>query len=231
MQVLNTAGKNDSNAKTDGWRLPAKTLEDQIAKAILSHLSSRLPVNLLINPAAYAISNIGNNLDLLDVQSRIKTPNRILSCIDKGTIRPGAIEISLDPSAVADTLEISEDELNPDVLTFSLPFQFRKRGVETKLTIGIDTSKPVDTTLIRSLAKAHQYYGAIKNGQTFEEIAESENLSKRRIMQVIDLAFLAPDIVKMIVHGDQPEGLTAKWLGINPLPSDWEAQRRILATL
>ena len=91
--------------------------------------------------------------------------------------------------------------------------------------------QPIDTTLVRSIAKAHQYYDAIKNGQTFEQIAASENLSKRRIMQVIDLAFLAPDIVKLIVQGDQPLGLTAKWLGINPMPSDWQAQRRIVAAL
>jgi site-specific DNA recombinase len=50
-------------------------------------------------------------------------------------------------------------------------------------------------------------------------------------MQVIDLAFLAPDILKLIVQGDQPLGLTAKWLGINPMPSDWQAQRRIVAAL
>jgi site-specific DNA recombinase len=48
---------------------------------------------------------------------------------------------------------------------------------------------------------------------------------------VIDLAFLAPDIVKSIMQGDQPVGLTAKWLGQNPLPSDWQAQRRIVAAL
>ena len=71
----------------------------------------------------------------------------------------------------------------------------------------------------------------IKQGQTFEEIAATENLSKRRILQVIDLAFLAPDIVRSIMHDDQPIGLTAKWLGQNPLPSDWQAQRRIVATL
>ena len=112
-----------------------------------------------------------------------------------------------------------------------MPFQFRKRGVETKLVIGAETSQPTDATLIRSIAKAHEYYGAIKSGQTVEEIAKTENLSKRRIMQVIDLAFLAPDIVKMIVQADQPAGLTAKWLGINPLPSDWQAQRRIIAAL
>jgi site-specific DNA recombinase len=97
--------------------------------------------------------------------------------------------------------------------------------------IGAETSQPTDATLIRSIAKAHEYYDAIKNGQTFEEIAVSENLSKRRIMQVIDLAFLAPDIVKQIVQGDQPTSLTAKLLGVNPLPSDWQAQRRIIAAL
>lgn len=92
-------------------------------------------------------------------------------------------------------------------------------------------AQAVDDTLIRNIAKAHQYYDAIKQGQTFEEIAASENLSKRRILQVIDLAFLAPDIVRSIFQGDQPIALTAKWLGQNPLPSDWQAQRRIVAAL
>lgn len=230
-RLLNTASEGDSNRKIGGWRLPSKALEDKIAKAILSHLRKRLPVDLLINPAADAMSKIESHLDLLDAQSRTRGPNAILSCIEKGTIRPGAIEISLNPETIADTIEISEDELNPDALVFILPFQFRKRGVETKLTIGSDTSKPVDTTLIRSIAKAHQYYEAINNGQTFEKIAASENLSKRRLMQVIDLAFLAPDIVKLIVQGDQPDALTAKRLGINPLPTDWQAQRRIVAAL
>lgn len=230
-RLLNAAGKDDRNTKVGGWRLPAKALEDRIASATSSHLRNRLPVDLMINPAADTISKIGSNLDLLDALSRTKGPIAILSCIERGTIGLGVIEISLGPEALADTLEISEDDLNPDALVFELPFQFKKRGVETKLTIGTDNSKPIDTTLIRSIAKAHQYYDAIKNGQTFEDIAESENLSKRRIMQVIDLAFLAPDIVKLIVQGEQSDGLTAKWLGINPLPSDRLAQRRIIATL
>lgn len=86
-------------------------------------------------------------------------------------------------------------------------------------------------TLIRNIAKAHRYYEAIRQGRSFDEIAASEKLSKRRILQVADLAFLAPDIVKSVMHGDQPVGLTAKWLGKNPLPSDWQAQRRVVAAL
>jgi hypothetical protein len=111
------------------------------------------------------------------------------------------------------------------------PFQFRKRGVESKLVIGDGRAGPPDATLINNIAKAHQYYDAITCGASFDEIAASENLSKRRILQVIDLAFLAPDIAKSIIQGDQPIGLTAKWLGQNPLPADWESQRRVISTL
>ncbi|GIL02165.1 MAG: hypothetical protein BroJett030_20640 [Alphaproteobacteria bacterium] len=53
----------------------------------------------------------------------------------------------------------------------------------------------------------------------------------RRILQVIELAFIVPDIVKAIVRGEQPSGLTVKWLGQNPLPSEWQAQRRVVAAL
>ncbi|WP_290770971.1 recombinase family protein [Hoeflea sp.] len=154
-RLIRGSGKDENQKKAGGWRLPAKPLEDQIAKAILSHLRGRLPVDLLINPTTDAISKIGSQLDLLDAQSRAKDASVILTCIEQATIRPGAIEISLSPELVADTIEISEDELNPDVLTFELPFQFRKRGVETKLVIGAETSQPIDATLIRSIAKAH----------------------------------------------------------------------------
>lgn len=58
-----------------------------------------------------------------------------------------------------------------------------------------------------------------------------ENLTVRRILQVIELAFIVPDIVKAIVRGEQPSGLTVKWLGQNPLPSEWQAQRRVVAAL
>ena len=103
--------------------------------------------------------------------------------------------------------------------------------METRLVIGNCPAKALDETLIRSIAKAHRYYDAIRQGRTFEEIATAENLSKRRILQAIDLAFLAPDIVKSIIEGDQPIGLTAKWLGQHPLPSVWQDQRCAVAAL
>jgi hypothetical protein len=153
----------------------------------------------------------------------------ILACIHRVTIAPGKIEVSLDRDRIAELLGAELQSRDDDAFRFETLFQFRKRGVESKLIIGTGQAGRLDATLIRSIAKAHHYYDAITRGSTFEDLAASEKLSKRRILQVIDLAFLAPDIVRSLANGTQPISLTAKWLGQNPLPSDWEAQRRIVA--
>ena len=44
-------------------------------------------------------------------------------------------------------------------------------------------------------------------------------------------AFLAPDIVRAIVEGRQPVGLTSSYLLHHPLPDDWEKQRVLVKTL
>ncbi|TCD13309.1 hypothetical protein [Oricola cellulosilytica] len=210
--------------------MPAKSLEQQLAASVQTHLRDLLPFNFLADPS---IDDIGRIRDLLDRTPSGKSAQSletILSCIERATIAPGSIELALNTEAVAAWLAIAPACINVDVLRHSIPFQFRKRGVETKLIIGAAQTKALDEVLIRNIAKAHQYYNAIKQGETFEEIAASENLSKRRILQVIDLAFLAPDLVKSVMNGVQPAGLTAKWLGQNPLPSDWQVQRRIVAT-
>jgi site-specific DNA recombinase len=88
-----------------------------------------------------------------------------------------------------------------------------------------------DETLIRNIARAHAWFGRIKAGATFAEIAETEGTSKRRVQQVIDLAVLAPVIVRDVLDGKQPMGFTSDWCKTNELPSDWSEQRALIATL
>ena len=66
---------------------------------------------------------------------------------------------------------------------------------------------------------------------TFDDIAKTSDTSKRRIQQMIGLAFLAPDIVRMVMDGDQPAGFTSDWCKRNILPSDWVEQRAIIAAV
>jgi DNA invertase Pin-like site-specific DNA recombinase len=215
----------------NGWRLPAKPLEEQLARALIAHLRDRATDGLGQNASFDTVARVQQTLELVGRELSQGDHRVILRCINRATVAPGKIELSLDQESIAELLGIEPPSVDATALKFEIPFQFRKRGIESKLIIGDGQEKLPDQTLVRSIAKAHQYYDAIKRGASFEEIAASEKLTKRRILQVIDLAFLAPDIVKSVIVGDQPIGLTAKWLGQNALPANWESQRRVVSAL
>jgi len=226
---LITGTGTKAGASDRGWRLPAQALEQQTADVVQRHLRNRLACDLLVAPTADAIARAGRGLDRLSGPETAS--GQIIKCIEKAVLAPGRIEISLDRASVASVLELDASRISQMAMTLVAPFHRRKRGVESKLMIGGHEPTSPDGVLIRNIAKAHQYYEAITQGGTFEELARSEDLTVRRILQVIELAFIAPDIVKAVVGGKQPSGLTTKWLGQNPLPSDWQAQRRVVAAL
>ncbi|KPA99984.1 recombinase family protein, partial [Ahrensia marina] len=224
------AKRQTSKAK-GGWRLPAKVLEQQIATSIVENLEAHLATDLFIRPDADLIE--GTQQKLTELGASIKSGQfaTTLSILKQATITVGTISLQLDADTFADLFEVPIDQLNQAVCTFDTAFQFRKRGSETKLVIGNKMVNEPDQTLIDNIARAHHYYEAIKAGQTFEQVASSNNITKRRLLQIIDLAFIAPDIVKFIMMGDQPASLTSKWLEKNPLPSNWQTQREIVARL
>ena len=84
---------------------------------------------------------------------------------------------------------------------------------------------------MRNIALAHAWFERLKGGTTVAEIAEEAGTSKRRVQQIIELAFLAPDIVADVLEGRQPLGLTSDWCLRHTLPSDWAKQRALLAAL
>jgi len=117
-------------------------------------------------------------------------------------------------------------------MSITAPFQLRKRGVETRLVFGDTASSPaLDMVLIKNIARASIWYQSIKKGNSFDQIAEAENLPSARIRQMIQLAFIAPDIIKQIIEGKQPIGFTSEWLQRRDLPSNWQDQRELLKTL
>ena len=208
-----------------GWRLPAKPLEDQILHAVINHIREHVTSELLINPDAATISNAVTVIN--EMQSR---PDEIVALIDRINIAPGRVRIILNAHQISALFSLKASAINTETLTFKLPFQTRKRGVETKLIIGhVEPEK--DHTLIRNLATAHKWLELIKSGESIDDVAKQDNTSRRRIQQIIAFAFLAPDIVQMILDGRQPMRLTSEWVLRHALPNDWQDQRVLIATL
>ena len=212
----------------DGWRLSAVELETQVAALVRKHVSGASFVSSLMQDAsADSIGRAKTRLADWLHASELKPLLRIIKMI---TIEPGRLAVQLDGDAIAHLLDIETEGLKDDMLSIASVFQLRKRGVETKLVFA-DQPTGRDETLIRNIAKAHVWFEKIKIGQTFDQIAKTEQISKRRIQQMIELAFLAPDIIRNVLDGNQSVGFTSDWCLRHALPSDWSAQRELISTL
>jgi len=212
----------------DAWRLPAQELETRIARLVSVELSKvGLAATLLTAASADTIANAAKALAAIAANADTASRLRLVDRID---LAPGALTLKLDADLIAERLALAAGDLDAERLVSRHPFQLRKRGGETKITLA-DAPTGQDATLIRNIARAHVWLERIEAGESFAKIAEADGTSKRRVQQMIDLAFLAPDIVAAILNGTQPLGMTSDWCKSNELPADWAEQRAVIRTL
>jgi site-specific DNA recombinase len=147
--------------------------------------------------------------------------------VEQATVAPGHIRLTLDPKALATAGACQADSLNPDLMHVDLPFQLRRRGVETRIVTGTPAAQP-DPVLQKNLARAHGWLQQIKRGISMAALARKDGYSKSYIRNRVILAFLAPKIQRAILAGTLgPEWTTDRLLRAD-LPRDWSAQARLL---
>lgn len=220
--------KRSGEVNLDGWRLPAPELEAKVAHVIRTTLMTPLYLNQLIPDAS--ISETGQWRDELTRLCDGQDLQHLLNLVHTIKVKTGELRVTLDTSGVSNMLVVKTNRIAHNALTITSPFQIRKRGVETKLVLG-DATAELDETLIQNLAKAHHWFEQVKSGQTLSEVAKANDTTSRRIQQIIELALLAPDIIKMVLDGKQPLGFTSEWCKRHHLPSNWQDQRAIIASL
>jgi len=162
------------------------------------------------DPGFVARNDLGKEMARAAEDCLLYLPERI-------DIAPAEIRVTLSAEAIAEMLSIGSNRIDAGRLTITTRFHHRKRGVETRLIIG-DVPDGLDETLLRNIGRAYRYFDMIRSGRTFGEIAEAENLSKRRVQHLIELAFLAPPIIALIQDGKQPSALTSDWLIRHSIP-------------
>jgi hypothetical protein len=216
-----------------GWRLPAAELERRVADVVEAHLRAPGSAGRLVTEATAD--------DLISASERLSSklgaeglggdPRGLLAPVERIDIVPGRMTIRLSAQGIAALLEVNPDRLEADGLTLRLPFQSRKRGVETRLILGNTAAPEVDRTLLANIARARAWFERLASGQSYDAIARAEGVSKDRVMKLIDLAFLSPRIVGQVIAGTQPAGLTTERLIRQGFPSDWDEQERHFARL
>ncbi|MEM1079765.1 MAG: recombinase family protein, partial [Pseudomonadota bacterium] len=210
--------KGRSRQHPHAWRLPADQIEQVLADALSAKLKRpSAALEITTGLEARQIQCIQENL-----QQRW-TKQSLLNLIERVGLQRGLLKISLDAEAVSKALGCRRADLNAAALAIDVPFQMRRRGVELKLYLG-DPPPAIDRTLLQNIIKARQYLAQIIVGRTFGEIAEIEGVSKRRIQDVTNLALLAPEIIEVIVSGENPSGLTTDYLIKNRFSAVWSQQ-------
>ncbi len=217
-----------------GWRLPASELEEKVAEVVRGHLNKpEVRAGILVDPTTDETATISGWLSRFvstDKDTAKGVNRRCLATVERIAIKPGEMRIALSGDHLARSLDVNATRINEEVLTLAAPFQHRKRGVETRIIIG-DEPAQIDATLLRNIARAYQYFDLVRSGKAFAEIAEIEGVSKRRIQQVIELAFLAPDVIRAVREGRQPVGVTSEWLKCHAYSPIWVEQRNAFVAL
>lgn len=123
-------------------------------------------------------------------------------------------------------------------LSTFIPLKIRKRGA-SKVVVRPDGQVDApgriatqhDQPLLVALTRAFYWQQLLDDGvvASGSEIAQREDLHHSTVNERLRLTLLEPAIIQAILAGKQPRCMSLLWFQRNPLPTDWVAQREILA--
>ena len=109
-----------------------------------------------------------------------------------------------------------------------VPLTFRRRGVQR---VAADDRQVHDVTLLDGVARAFYWQHLLDTGamQSGSAIARAEKLHHSVVNELLRLTLLEPAIIQSILSGQQPRCMSLLWFQRNLLPTDWVAQRDVVA--
>jgi hypothetical protein len=235
--------RSGNGLQAKGWRLPAHQIEQLVLRQVSGFLKDRGAVldalrfkrksTDLVSAVLAGASKLADVCASGSFASHLEIVSALVRRI---TVAQDQVNVEIHRKCLVGRLLDKEapsgstEKDDPPIL-IEVPVGFRRRGVEAKLVV-LDqrqlASEP-DTNLIKALTRAHGWFGRILRGEVngVSDIACAERLDRTYVTRVICLAFLAPEITKVIVEGRQPTGLTAKRLIRSALnvPLRWAEQQ------
>ena len=230
-----------------GWRLPAPELDQLIIDQLVVLLRDPLRVMDLLahgqdasNTVTRTIDEASRAADILASADGIERRCMLDVLLERVELRESGISLRLRPSAIngeshpgALGTKFSGDGDWTETVVVELSVQLLRRANGSRIVLGDGdqaTNGP-DPKLVQLVADAHRWNRMLAEGTvaSLRELSDLEQLDRSDIGRILNLAYLAPDIVEAILDGRQPQALTVYGLGrISSLPLDWSEQRRVL---
>jgi hypothetical protein len=123
-------------------------------------------------------------------------------------------------------------------LSTFIPLKIRKRGA-SKVVVRPDgqveapgkVATQIDQPLLVALTRAFYWQHLLDEGvvASGSDIAQREGLHHSTVNELLRLTLLEPAIIQAILAGKQPRCMSLLWFQRHPLPTDWAAQRAVVA--
>ncbi len=162
---------------------------------------------------------------------------RIQTALLKVCVMAEAVQLRLRCDAVSNKIADLPGRLNvlDNEIELTIPIIMKHRQ-GALLIEGPDTSSlagRIDRALVRAVALARSWAARLDSGAatSLKTLALSEGYCEHYAARLLPLAWLAPDLVEIILEGQQPRALSLGALIRNPLPIEWSEQRAFVAGL
>ena len=226
----------------DGWRLPARHLEEVVLGALRRFLADGAQVAQALDQPCASPQRLKVLLDQaqqVGTELSIENPGAcrqlLENIVERITLGSGSLSIELRRRGFAEIVTTGAGEGDADAegsYDLVVPISLRRRGIEAKLILGDGyAATSPDDALTSLLRTAHRRWQRLVTGEveSLKELAREERVDASDIGRTLHLAFLSPHVVDAILSGRQPLGLTARHLKrIGHLPAEWSHQKTIL---
>ncbi|HEU5046647.1 MAG TPA: recombinase family protein [Rickettsiales bacterium] len=212
----------------DAWRLPAQELENTVTQCVIRMMNDDGAISSVLHDAGISGQDIAIVLNAAiehqkKLASEVHKHEALKELVERIELKPDQLHISLDLKSFFNSKSTSQ----PLTLKQDIMMQMKRRGIETKLIIEGNHTAKIDPMLVRTVAQAYTRAEELFSGKvpSMAAIASREGIDKGTLSRMMDLAFLAPNIVEAIAEGRQPPKLTTQWLLRNTqLPLAWKLQ-------
>jgi site-specific DNA recombinase len=225
-------------------RVPAHDVERQVSLRLQAFLQSASEVMAELTqpedpPAStqQIIAAARKQSEQLHSDSPSFAQNFLRKVVRRVVVHPDRIELEVSKGELHDALAgapgAASRQGSFDIIRLALAVRIKRCGGEVRLVIPPHFPGRVHPvpSLLKVVARAHQWCEWIISGKVWggRSIAEKTGLDERYASQILECAFLAPDIVEAILDGRQPESLTWKKL-TRHMPMNWVEQRKRLGS-
>src|SRR6195256_1731653 len=195
--------------------LPAAMIDGLVRTKLQSFLADKTQISRLLRETRCRPVEIGSGLAIaselaVSLTSGSPMAQGVADLLARVTASHTSLNISIKRDRLLAMLtdrfvEQSGDNGQDNIISFDVPVPAVAGGGSGKLVFEDQNAKTPDAVVVKAIARASVWFEQLTTGkwQSMAEIAIREDITDNYVSNLIHLAWLSPDLVGRVLHGDQ----------------------------